>query len=118
MKYRFLEALDKIVGTERCIKYFEEGVHNPWHTYSNGCLRNSKSDELWWPSIETQQAKIWEVEPEEIYVWCHCDLNTHSWIYTRNIKGTGFSKTEYAQFPTSNLFSQELKKFKIVPVED
>ena len=117
MNYRFLEALDRIVGTGRKIKKHS----GEWSLYIGrpefGFLI-SESDVKWWPSLEDQKAKIWEVEPKAIYVWCHCDLNSHSWIYTRNIKGTGFSKTEYAQFPTGNLFSQELKKYKLVLVED
>jgi len=115
MKYTFLEALGKVNHTKQRIK-IELGQWNKVCNDGRPFLKD-ENNHIWWPSIEDQKAEIWEVEPEAIYVWCDCDLNGHSWIYTRNIKGTGFSKTEYAQFPDTRLFSQDLKKYKLVPVD-
>jgi len=125
VKYRFLAALDKIVGTERKIKNVDKG--NFWFTYdaeNNRLLNAEGSKKISWPSIETQQAKIWEVEEVPIYVWGVCDNNGDSWIYdSKPIKvgviwedDDGYTST---RLEDSDLFPKNKpQKFKLVPVED
>ena len=118
MKYRFLEALDKIVGTKRRLRK----VHEQWNEYIDddyGFLRKEGSEGYidWWPTIDNQKAQIWEVEPEPIYVWCNSYEGGVSILHT-DVNDLSNSKSQ-AEFSYTNLFeNNQLQKFKLVPVED
>jgi hypothetical protein len=36
---------------------------------TEGCLKNNNGASLDWPCLDDQKANIWEVEPEEVFVW-------------------------------------------------
>lgn len=80
MKYTLFEAIAIIVGTPRRIRRYKNG----WSTYNNDnrTLHTPiTGNDGWWPSIEAQKAKIWEVEPEEIFVWGACDDDKRSGLH-------------------------------------
>jgi len=129
MRYTFFEALAVIIGTERKLRTPDSG----WFTYHydsrelQGAADPDKYGPTWWPTLEEQKAKIWEVEPEEIYVWGKCDDDNDSWIYTHGIPKSHLDNTivpcedldgtgccfKKGLFPTD-----KFQKFKLVPVEE
>jgi len=122
--YRFLEALDKIVGTKRRIRKNTDA----WHTYNvnDRCLENScTASSDYWPTLDDQKAKMWEVEPEPIYVWGVCGgIGTSLLFYEEPKKTVGGgwlyeSDAVGHHLITDNLFSKNKpQKFKLVLVED
>ncbi len=123
-RYRFLEALDKIVGTNKRVRCVLVGKDNAWQTYSNGCLRNSQNNELWWPSVNKQKAQIWEVEEEPIYVWGACDSDNLSFLHSDkpelNDDGDwSADKGSELHFKENNIFPKNKpQKYKLEPVEE
>jgi len=117
-KYRFLEALDKIVGTRKRIRC-REGT---WYRYDISCddgyLQNTAGG--WWPSIEDQKAQIWEIEPGELYLWVEYNEENNSWLCSYSPPGDNLTiDQERDSFEQSGLFSKKkIQKFKLVPVED
>ncbi len=125
-KYRFLEALDKIVGTDKKIKSQHSDEFYTRYT-EDGKLINDNGGELAWPSIVDQKAQIWEIEPEPIYVWGVCDGDGKSFIYTKKpVRHSLFwgladedNEGKLMGLPEKGLFfSDKAQKFKLVPVED
>jgi len=114
-RYRFLEALDKVVGTEKALRFNENG----WHKYKEELGRLRNIDNIgndWWPTPEQQKAQIWEIQPEPIYVWGKCDDQNQSWLYA---EPKGFGLPDSLVCPQKGLFSKDkMQKFKLVPVED
>jgi len=127
MRYRFLEALDKIVGTERRINRTDSlGNVKFWVSYDGKILKDNVNCEVIWPSLEDQKAKIWEVEPGAIYVWGVCDDDGHNGLYGKMPKRSacdceweeGAGEGIITLFG-KNLFSKTApQKFKLVPVEE
>jgi len=66
-KLRFLEALDRVVGTEKCIRS-QNNLDEGWSTYNisevNIPYLETKDESRWWPNMEAQKENAWEVEDE------------------------------------------------------
>jgi len=121
MKYTFFEALGIVAGSSRGLRF----NNNDWHLYKEGygVLRNiNNTGNDWWPLLEQQKAKIWEVEPEAIYVWCRCLKVNESVLSTQSQENdhTPYpDDDEMALFEQKGLFPKDkYKKFKLVPVEE
>ena len=70
-KSTFFEALALVAGTKKRIK--QKG--GDWVTYvyndieaGRGSLEH-EGGKLYWPTFYEQKGEIWEVEPEEVFVW-------------------------------------------------
>ena len=127
MKSRFLEALDKIVGTERRIKYTgdkPEIIYSGWAIYNadEGNLEDTNGTFISWPPTAYQKEIIWEIEDEPIYVWGKCDDDNVSLIFTDSKAEIPKSDSEYddiAFCEKEGLFPKDKpQKFRLVPVED
>ncbi len=124
-RYRFLEALDKIVGTERRIRYLEDDK-KLWFYY-DGDSRQLYKDNInsgWWPQIVDQTAEMWEIEPEPIYVWGACDSDNLCFLHSDkpelNDDGDwSADKGSELHFKENNIFPKNKpQKYKLEPVED
>ena len=119
-KMNFFEAL--AIAQENRLVRFKGGV---WSHYMNkGRAANLLDSSFcpWWPTIEEQQENEWEVEPEEIVVWCVCNDNGGSLIFNDHpIKSTrSWQDPNGAHFLKDNdLFSKNKpKKYKLVLIPD
>ena len=125
-KYRFLQALDMIVGTQRRMRregetywmvfYSEDGTEG---------LKNEVGTFIKWPTIEEHKAEIWEVEDEVLYMWAYSSKEgDNRVVFKRPIQ---CSDEEYGEAWEPSLDSglssyafptDKPQKFKLVPVED
>jgi len=126
-KYRFLEALEKVKDTTQRIRPQGGRWSSQWNKVGNDDGRpflKTEAGYKWWPSLEDQKAEIWEVEPEEIYVWGVCDNDGKSYIYKNKPRKTEtiWEETRLDNLiglASNNLFpTDKPQKFKLVPVED
>jgi len=122
MRYRFLEALDKIAGTERRIKRSDTMFDYGWTVYDadkGRLIRNG--DIIPWPCLEDQQAERWEIEDEPIYIWAVCNIQGNAILFKEEPV-----KDEYGHWcsgsihdPLYHKFSEDNpQKFKLVPIEE
>lgn len=127
-KLDFFEALRIVVGTKRRIRYAKRN----WLRYvianncRRACLYSNDTENDWWPTLEQQKEKTWEVEPEkpkEICVYGVCDKDGSSRIMhtpTRKLADNWWAENGgYGIFLTEdNLFPKDKpQKFKLVPAD-
>jgi len=125
-KLRFLEALDRVIGTDKRIRY--QGKH-PYTTIEWSFYGMSEDERpylevknggRWWPNMEVQTEKSWEVKPAKIelkpiHVWGFCDHLGESWL----AKSKEYGSETSLNLPTNDLFPKnKLQKYKLIPVED
>lgn len=117
MKYRFLQALDIIVGTGKRLKPEHEDY---WLRYDvdKGCLTRNGAI-VPWPTLSNQTAKIWEIEPETLYVWGVENSHGEGRLAVKKpFKGADDYWTLDCRYPPGIFSKKKLQKFKLVPVED
>jgi len=129
MRYRFLEALDKIAGTDKKIKRSCES--EIW--YSLVYIDNKDKTPLlmrddntcWWPDTKLRESRIWEIETETIYVWGVCGASDASLLFDeepKKVVGNGWlyeNDVSVVRLMTDNLFPKDKpQKFRLVPVDD
>ena len=110
--------MDIIVGTGRRIRRNEEGLWNEYVDEDKSGVLKTENNIKWWPTIVEQKEKIWEVEPEEIYVWYHCDDGEDggsSVLYTTLEPLIDNSSVVFKQ---NGLFGKKMQKYKLVLQED
>jgi len=126
-KYRFLEALDKIAGTDKKIKRSCES--EIWYSLvyidnkDKTPLLMSDDNACWWPDANLRESRIWEIETETIYVWGQSRKDGSSYLYIGNEDGKDSIKVNInvhvAFFDKLNLFPiDKPQKFRLVPVDD
>jgi len=122
MKYRFLEALDKVVGTERRIRRTNSlGNIKFWISYNGIILKDNVNCEVIWPSLKDQKAAIWEVEPEPIYLWAVCTMEGNSLLFKEKPAQNkdGHWRISSIIDLLSDAFPKDKpQKFELVPIEE
>lgn len=115
-KLDFYEAYRIVDGTNRKIRYdgsiWFELVNNSKRGLIKTVWLWSPITTQWWPTPEQAKEKVWEVEPEEIYVWGRCDKNGNSKICNPHHFHKEFNKPEL-NLLSKNLFPKEMKNKKI-----
>ena len=124
-KLTFFEALERVVGTSRKIKCQHVGIKDfrYWSQYKVLVVKGRpiamlemENESTWWPTMEEQKEKAWEVETEPVYVWGQCDLPGGSWL---SHSKKGIYDQERFNLPINDLFSKvKAQKYKLVPVDD
>ena len=132
-KLTFFEALERVVGSDRRIRDSGKARRTTdWSTYETfdrPCLITKKTGSAWWPKIEAQIKRAWEVEteiPEEIFIWGLCWENGVSCIAANDeVKKIWEERyenrniDEYIVLQKNNIFPKDKpQKYKLVPVDD
>jgi len=71
-KLTFFEALERVVGTNKRMRYQGKDLDETaeWSLYGISeeympYLETKDGCNAWWPDMETQKEKAWEVKPKE-----------------------------------------------------
>ena len=119
-KMNFFEAL-AIAGEKRKIRYKEES----WSYYGQKISRAVLLDQnsvAWWPTIEQQREKEWEVEPKEIVVLACCDSDGSCNLIVKDDSTALWRHDDGIwnwEGEPLNLFPQDKsQKYKLVPISD
>jgi len=96
------------------------------HDKNEGWASLIADNTRFWPSIEQQKEKAWQVEPEapkEVFVWGACDDDRQSWLFDEEPKKDGSDwqlpgghGDNCMQIETENLFPKDKpKRYRLVP---
>jgi hypothetical protein len=130
VKYNFFEALAIVAGSNRKIRYINRvGFKSPWSHYDDkkiGAFLIDNKRIVWWPSLEEQKEKKWEVEgiTEEIFIWACCDEDGLPRFFFNEPYKEGdhwFVDQEELPsylFPTDKAVKFKFNNFKFVKVEE
>lgn len=140
-KLDFFDAMRIVAGTERAIRFCggsnrykdktlwstlqADGTQDGKGNHSRAFLQ-SRGGACWWPTLEEQKKKAWEVEPVEIIVWGACEDDGASFLHGgfpyRHEGGWICNDIEGGLTPIlnqKNLFPKDKpQKYKLVPVDD
>ena len=123
----FFGASRIVAGTERGVRYktgewskldrgMQRDQNGDYHGGGFGCLRNQNGS-FWWPSLDEQKEKCWEVEPEkpekpkEVFVWGSIDQHGGYLICE---KKEGSPVMDVAP---NSLFTRYATKYRLVPAD-
>ena len=122
-KMNFFEAL-AIASEKRQVRY-KGGSWSYYVQKLNKAVLLDQKSHAWWPTIEEQQENNWEVEPEELVVWCVCDQDGSSFIFTGKPykSGNGWichdDEEQMLELNSKNLFPKvKPQKYKVTPISD
>lgn len=118
-KLTFFEAWEIATGTNRRIKY----KNGPWVKITTDWkFKNNTGNIYPRPTPAEQKEKIWEVEPEEIFVYGvsdRCDGRSHIFMIVPHDNGNRWTTVFEEEQQLINVFPKDKpQKFKLTLVDD